>query len=81
VEVFTEAKSIETVLIIQVFNVGAERVPGYAAADVLNKSTPPDLSDPQEMIACAKALRAELATTSAPGFEALVFKASRVTPR
>lgn len=63
--------------VIQIFNVGAERVLGYAAADVMNKITPADISDPQELIARAKALSLELETTSAPGFEALVFKASR----
>src|SRR5208283_2781043 len=44
---------------------------------VLNKITPADISDPQEVIARAKALSVELATTITPGFEALVFKASR----
>jgi len=68
----TDAKGV-----IQIFNVGAERMLGYAAVDVLNKITPADISDPQEVIARAKALSAELATTIAPGFEALVFKASR----
>jgi len=68
----TDAKGV-----IQIFNVGAERMLGYAAADVLNKITPADISDPQEVIARAKALSAELATTITPGFEALVFKASR----
>jgi PAS domain S-box-containing protein len=63
--------------VIQLFNVGAERMLGYAAAEVLNKITPADISDPQEVIARAKALSAELATTITPGFEALVFKASR----
>jgi len=63
--------------VIQIFNVGAERMLGYAAADVLNKITPADISDPQEVIARAKALSAELETPIAPGFEALVFKASR----
>ena len=63
--------------VIQIFNVGAERMLGYAAADVMNKITPADISDPQEVIARAKALSAELATPIAPGFEALVFKASR----
>src|SRR5436190_12140593 len=61
----------------QNFNVGAERMLGYTAADVMNKITPADISDPQEVIARAKALSAELATTISPGFEALVFKASR----
>jgi PAS domain S-box-containing protein len=63
--------------VIQIFNVGAERMLGYAAADVLNKITPADISDPREMIARAKDLSAELATPITPGFEALVFKASR----
>jgi len=63
--------------VIQIFNVGAERMLGYAAADVMNKITPADISDPQELIARAKALSIELATTITPGFEALVFKASR----
>ena len=63
--------------VIQIFNVGAERMLGYAAADVVNKITPADISDPQEVIARAKALSVELATSITPGFEALVFKASR----
>jgi PAS domain S-box-containing protein len=68
----TDAKGV-----IQIFNVGAERMLGYAAADVLNKITPADISDPQEVIARAHTLSSELATPIAPGFEALVFKASR----
>src|SRR5204862_437683 len=63
--------------VIQLFNVGAERMLGYAAADVMNKITPADISDPQEVIARARALSLELATPITPGFEALVFKASR----
>jgi len=63
--------------VIQIFNVGAERMLGYAAADVVNTITPADISDPQEVIARAEALSAELATPITPGFEALVFKASR----
>src|SRR5579862_3360520 len=68
----TDAKGV-----IQIFNVGAERMLGYAAAEVLNKITPADISDPQEVIARAKALSVELGTAITPGFEALVFKASR----
>ncbi|MBX9646619.1 MAG: PAS domain S-box protein [Xanthobacteraceae bacterium] len=68
----TDAKGV-----IQIFNVGAERMLGFAAADVMNKITPADISDPQELIARAKALSVELATPITPGFEALVFKASR----
>jgi len=63
--------------VIQLFNVGAERMLGYTAAEVVDKITPADISDPQEVIARAKALSLELATTITPGFEALVFKASR----
>jgi PAS domain S-box-containing protein len=68
----TDAKGV-----IQIFNVGAERMLGYTAAEVMNKITPADISDPQELVARAKALSTELATTITPGFEALVFKASR----
>src|ERR1700687_2412054 len=63
--------------VIQIFNVGAERMLGYRAAEVMNKITPADISDPQEVIARAKALSVELGTPITPGFEALVFKASR----
>jgi PAS domain S-box-containing protein len=63
--------------VIQLFNVGAERMLGYTAIEVVDKITPADISDPQEVIARAKALSLELATTITPGFEALVFKASR----
>src|SRR5947207_1589694 len=68
----TDAKGV-----IQIFNVGAERMLGYTAAEVMNKITPADISDPNEVIARAAALSAELGTPIAPGFEALVFKASR----
>ena len=68
----TDAKGV-----IQIFNVGAERMLGYTAAEVMNKITPAEISDPQEVIARAKALSVELGTAITPGFEALVFKASR----
>ncbi len=63
--------------VIQIFNVGAERMLGYAAVDVVDQITPADISDPQELIARAAELSAELDTAITPGFEALVFKASR----
>jgi PAS domain S-box-containing protein len=63
--------------VIQIFNVGAERMLGYTAAEVMNKITPADISDPEEVIARAKALSVELGTPITPGFEALAFKASR----
>ncbi|MEI6209831.1 MAG: PAS domain-containing protein, partial [Desulfuromonadales bacterium] len=37
----TDAKGV-----IQIFNVGAEKMLGYAALDVMNKITPADISDP-----------------------------------
>jgi PAS domain S-box-containing protein len=63
--------------VIQIFNVGAERMLGYAAADLVNQNTPADISDPQEIVVRARALSQEFGTPIAPGFEALVFKASR----
>jgi PAS domain S-box-containing protein len=63
--------------IIQLFNVGAERMLGYLAAEVVNKINPSDIHDPQEVTARAQALSRELGTTITPGFEALAFKASR----
>ena len=68
----TDAKGV-----IQIFNVGAERMMGYSATEVVNRITPADLHDPQEVIARAKALSAEFGVAIAPGFEALAFKASR----
>jgi PAS domain S-box-containing protein len=63
--------------VIQIFNVGAERMLGYAAVDVLNRITPAEISDPSELVTRARALSLELSTLILPGFEALVFKASR----
>jgi signal transduction histidine kinase/ActR/RegA family two-component response regulator len=68
----TDAKGI-----IQLFNVGAERMLGYLAAEVVNRINPSDIHDPDEVKARAAALSIELGTTIAPGFEALAFKASR----
>jgi len=63
--------------VIQLFNVGAESMLGYKAADVVDKITPADIFDPQEVIERAKSLSVELSTPITPGFEALAFKASR----
>ncbi|HWR96491.1 MAG TPA: PAS domain S-box protein [Arenimonas sp.] len=68
----TDAKGV-----IQIFNVGAERMLGYTAAEVMNQITPADISDPIEVVARAEALSLELGTPITPGFEALAFKASR----
>jgi PAS domain S-box-containing protein len=63
--------------IIQLFNVGAERMLGYRAEEVVNRIRPSDIHDPEEVVARAEALSRELGTTISPGFEALAFKASR----
>src|SRR5580765_5583791 len=54
--------------IIQLFNTGAERMLGYRAAEVVNRISPSDIHDPQEVTARAQALTAELGTTITPGF-------------
>jgi PAS domain S-box-containing protein len=63
--------------VIQIFNVGAERMLGYQAADVINKLTPDALADPEEIIARAAQISLEMETTIAPGLDALIYKASR----
>jgi PAS domain-containing protein len=68
----TDAKGV-----IQIFNVGAERMMGYTAAEVVNSKSPADLHERQELIARATALSLEFGVPIAPGFEALVFKAAR----
>ena len=68
----TDAKGV-----IQIFNVGAERMLGYTTADVTNKLTPVDISDQKELIARAKALGDEFSVPIMADFEAVVFKAAR----
>ena len=63
--------------IIQLFNVGAERMLGFRADEVVNRISPSDMHDPEEVRARALALSVELDTLITPGFEALAFKASR----
>jgi signal transduction histidine kinase/CheY-like chemotaxis protein len=63
--------------VIQLFNVGAERMLGYPADQVLNKLNPSDLHDREEVLARARSLSQEFGVLIAPGFEALAFKASR----
>src|ERR1035437_3176393 len=52
--------------VLQVFNVGAERMLGYTADEVVNKTTPADLSDRHELIARAAALTLEFETQITP---------------
>src|SRR5438552_8778062 len=60
----TDAKGV-----IQIFNVGAERMLGYTAEEVVDKITPADISDPQEVVARARALSIEAGTEVTPWFE------------
>ncbi|MBC7684591.1 MAG: PAS domain S-box protein [Bdellovibrionales bacterium] len=63
--------------VIQIFNVGAERMFGYRANEVVDKLTPAKISDRQELIARAAILSSEMGEAIKPGFEAMVFKALR----
>ena len=63
--------------VIQLFNVGAERMLGYQAEDVINRITPAAISDPAEAVVRAATLSLEFDTPITAGFEALVYKASR----
>jgi len=63
--------------VIQIFNVGAERMLGYVAIDAVKKMTPADILDPQGLTARAAALSSELKRPVAAGFEALVAKAAQ----
>jgi PAS domain S-box-containing protein len=65
--------------VIQVLNVGAERMLGYSASELTEKRSPVDFFDPLELIARATALSEELGQPVEPGFEALVAKSARGT--
>ena len=61
--------------IIQTFNVSAEKMLGYDAAEVIGKLTPEIIYDRQEVIDRASALSAELGQDIPPGFEVFVAQA------
>jgi diguanylate cyclase (GGDEF)-like protein/PAS domain S-box-containing protein len=63
--------------IIQTFNVGAERMLGYTAEEVINTLSLTDISDPQEIIEHEQLLSIESNTNGKPGFQALVYRAPR----
>jgi len=63
--------------VIQLFNIGAERMLGWDAIDVIGHKTLADFRDPQEAIARAQELSTEYATTINAGLGALAYKASR----
>jgi len=63
--------------VIRILSAGAERMLGYTEAEVAGKRTPADFYDPLQAVERARALSLEFATAVDPGFQALVFKASR----
>ena len=63
--------------VIQIFNIGAERMLGYSANEVIDRIIPTTIMDEQEVNARTSALNVELATSISNDFEALVAKASR----
>lgn len=63
--------------IILTFNAAAERWLGYAAQEMVGKTTPAILHDRNEVVKVAQELSQELGVTIAPGFEAFVAKARR----
>jgi len=52
--------------VIRIFNVGAERMLGYTAAEVVNQRSPFEFHDAQESITRAAALSLEFGTEVAP---------------
>ncbi len=60
---------------IHVFNAGAEKMLGYRAAEVVNRTTPAIIHDPAEVVARAAELSVELGRPVAPGFETFVARA------
>ncbi len=62
--------------VIKVFNVGAQRMLGYTAEEVVNKEMLTNITHPQEVTDRAKALSVALNKPIAPGFDALVCKTS-----
>jgi signal transduction histidine kinase/CheY-like chemotaxis protein len=63
--------------VIQLFNVGAQRMLGYASTEVINQVRPSQMHDQAEVVQRAADLSVELKVHIAPGFEALAYKASR----
>jgi PAS domain S-box-containing protein len=62
--------------VIRIFSVGAERMLGYAAVEMVNRASVVDISDPLEIFT-DNALSLERASPIAPGFDGLVANAAR----
>jgi signal transduction histidine kinase len=62
--------------VIQLFSVGAERMLGYSAVEVVGRITADEIHDPRELMVRARAVTRELSTKIAADFAALACKAS-----
>ena len=61
--------------IIQLWNRGAEKLLGYEAEELMGKTTPVIIHDPQEILERSYSLSLELGTQIEPGFEVFIAKA------
>lgn len=66
--------------VINVFNEGAQRMLGYSREEMVGKLTPAVLHVPDEVVARAKVLSAELEKEIEPGFEVFVVKTRNGLP-
>lgn len=67
----------DTAGIIKAFNLGAEKMLGYTAAEVVDKYTPGIIHDSEEVVKKATELTAELGYDIKPGFDVFVEKSKR----
>jgi PAS domain S-box-containing protein len=63
--------------VIALFNMGAQRMLGYTAADVVQRLSLADLFFGPDLVRRAKGLSHEFSSAVAPGFEAIAYKAAR----
>lgn len=66
--------------VIETFNTAAQRMLGYRADEVVGKTTPAILHDPEEVLSRAAELTLELGRVIEPGFEVFVAKARAGDP-
>jgi hypothetical protein len=66
----------DTAGVIQVFNVGASRMLGYEAAEMINRVTPCQIEDPHQLLQRAARLSDEVGVLINPGLDMLTCKAA-----
>jgi len=62
--------------VVRLFNVGAERMLGYTAAEIVDRIVLADILDPQDLGRRARAVGIELASPITPNCEALICRAA-----